>query len=76
MKYTWELSDIQVGIRSKNKENDEVLIGWRFADDPKDKTIFYIISLIGGHILKITVNKEDIVKYLNKHNYIPAKTKT
>jgi len=79
MKYIWKLSDIRPGTRltnKKNMENPEFIIGYKYAESPEEKVIFHLIYLYNGLILKESADKKDIVKYLNKHNYIPAKTKT
>jgi len=76
MKYILESSDIKPGVKFKNKKKQEALIGYRFADDPNGKTVFYLICLVGwinGYVLKETVNKEDIVEFLNKYEYLPVK---
>jgi len=76
MKYTWELSDIQVGVRLKNKkntENSEFLIGYKYSEKPEEGVIIYLIHLCDGFILKESADKKDIVRHLNRYDYIPAK---
>ena len=76
MKYIWELSDIKPGIRLKNKkntENSEFLIGYRYSKNLEDGVIFLLIHLSDGLVLKESADKKDIVRHLNKYDYIPVK---
>jgi len=78
MKYIWKLSDIRPGVRlinKKNMENPEFIIGYKYAENPEQRVVC-LIYLYNGLTLKESADKKDIVKYLNKHNYIPAKIKT
>jgi len=76
MKYTWESSDIKPGVKFKNKkntENSEFLIGYKYSEKLEEGVIFLLIHLSDGLVLKESANEKDIVRHLNRYDYIPAK---
>lgn len=74
MKFTWELNDIQPGVKFGRADITEVwILGW-FSDETliANGRRYAFISLEDGMITK-GATREELVEMLNSAAYIPVK---